>query len=393
MKKLISVVLVLCVVLALASCGNSGNSSLEPSSGNSAETFVKPAQYASVLLITINPQFRLYLDENGIVLAVEAVNKDAQSIKDSITFEDQSFETVIETIVTTANNNGFVKADAIITFEIVESKETDEAKADILAKAEKKATDIASELEININVNISEIEPANDPTTSESESTIDPNTTETDPSDTPSTTETNPSDSPSTTETKPNNPTTSKPVHKHSFSAATCTEPKKCSCGAVEGAALGHDYMDGVCTRCNAKDPNYKPLTSVLEKQGSWKLKYLHNKELYSVSITICNPGKDFAGVGIGDPLSTLPDDMQSDPDIKQCCEEFNGEYYYVGRGDGDDIKPSVEGNTVTLTDSSGNKLVLTRTGENTLKCASAPNSFANISGISVGAVFTFVAE
>lgn len=52
--------------------------------------------------------------------------------------------------------------------------------------------------------------------------------------------------------------------------AATCTEAgltdgKKCSvCNEVlvaqkEIPALGHNYKDGVCTRCGAKDPDYKP--------------------------------------------------------------------------------------------------------------------------------------
>ena len=52
--------------------------------------------------------------------------------------------------------------------------------------------------------------------------------------------------------------------------AATCTEAgltdgKKCSvCNEVlvaqkEIPALGHDYKDGACTRCGAKDPDYKP--------------------------------------------------------------------------------------------------------------------------------------
>lgn len=44
----------------------------------------------------------------------------------------------------------------------------------------------------------------------------------------------------------------------HSFSLASCNSAKKCSrCGATEGSALGHDYKKGVCERCYAKDPNY----------------------------------------------------------------------------------------------------------------------------------------
>ncbi len=362
MKKLISITLALCFVLTLVSCGKSGTSSLEKSPADSAGSFVKPEQYASVLLITINPQFKLYLDENGKVLAVEAVNKDAESMKDSITFENQSFETVIKTIVATANRNGFVKADATINFAIVESKETDKAQSDILSKAEKTVNDTANELKIEIQVNIGESDTGSAPTSSE----------------------TKPSD----------NQSSSTPTHTHSFSAATCTEPKKCSCGAVEGTALGHDYKDGVCTRCKAKDPNFKPLTSVLKKQGKWMLQYLHEKQLHSVSIIICKSGENYADVGIGVLLSTLPSDMQNDPDIKKYCEVYSGEYYYIGMGTGDNIKTvTEENNTITLTDSLGNKLVLTRTGENTLKCTSAPDSFADISGIPVGAEFTFVVE
>ncbi len=35
--------------------------------------------------------------------------------------------------------------------------------------------------------------------------------------------------------------------HTHSFSAATCTEAKKCSCGATEGKALGHKWDEATC--------------------------------------------------------------------------------------------------------------------------------------------------
>lgn len=397
MKKILSIALALCLILALVSCGKSSTSSHETSSGDSTESFVKPEQYASVLLITINPQFRLYLDENGTVLAVEAVNKDAESIKDSITFENQSFETVIEAIVTEANKNGFVKADATINFEIVESKETDQAKDDILSKAEKKTTDIANELKIEIKVTIGEIQANSDANSSDNQSSSEPangqSSSETESSDNQSSSET--ANAQNSSEDKPNNSqSSSETAHTHSFSAATCTKPKKCSCGAVEGTALGHDYKDGVCTRCKAKDPNYKPLTSVLEKQGEWTLQYLCGEQLNSVSMTICNPGKNYVNVGFGALLTTLPSDMQNDPNIKDYCEIFNGEYYYIGKGTGDDLKTVTEDNgTVTLTDSSGNNLVLTRTGENTLKCTSAPDTFAYISGIPVGAVFTFVAE
>ncbi len=40
----------------------------------------------------------------------------------------------------------------------------------------------------------------------------------------------------------------SKPAHSHSFSAATCTAPAKCSCGKTQGEALGHKFAEATCT-------------------------------------------------------------------------------------------------------------------------------------------------
>lgn len=46
--------------------------------------------------------------------------------------------------------------------------------------------------------------------------------------------------------------------HVHSFAAATCTSPSKCSCGETKGSAIGHDYVGATCSRCYAPNPNYK---------------------------------------------------------------------------------------------------------------------------------------
>jgi len=61
------------------------------------------------------------------------------------------------------------------------------------------------------------------------------------------------------------------PPHTHDYKAVvtkpTCTEQSyttyTCSCGDSYKSdykdALGHDYKNGTCTRCGVKDPNYKP--------------------------------------------------------------------------------------------------------------------------------------
>ena len=64
--------------------------------------------------------------------------------------------------------------------------------------------------------------------------------------------------------TEPATPPTTEPPHTHSFSAATCTTPKTCSCGATEGSANGHNYVSGTCSVCGASDSNYNKITYIL---------------------------------------------------------------------------------------------------------------------------------
>ncbi len=80
-------------------------------------------------------------------------------------------------------------------------------------------------------------------------------------------------------------PTVYETTHIHSFSPATCTTPELCACGETRGEArghnpskatcvsrgrcytcgetlepaLGHDYVDGICTRCRIEDVHYVP--------------------------------------------------------------------------------------------------------------------------------------
>ena len=106
-----------------------------------------------------------------------------------------------------------------------------------------------------------------------------------------STTPTNETTTTPTTEptTAPTTAPTTEPPHTHSFSAATCTAPKTCSCGATEGEANGHNWKDatcsdpkictvcgttsgltaghnfsnGKCTTCGKADPDYNHETMV----------------------------------------------------------------------------------------------------------------------------------
>lgn len=394
MKKLLSILSAVLIVLSFAACGKADNASSEPDN-NVTTAFVKPANYATVLLVTINPQFRLYLDADGNVLAIEPVNKDAEDIQKNITFEHEGYEKVIESIITTANENGFIKEDATVKFEIIEDKliEADTSSdgsssgtegsasaetgntssiteekeklaakhnAEILTKAQAAADNTAKNLNIKIDV---KVEIKNESGNSEIIS------------------------SSSAAESSKTDSDEAVPVHTHSFSAATCTQPKKCSCGAAEGNALGHSYKDGVCTRCKAKDPNY--ITPITEKAGEWTLTKLSGGTLNQVYIKAYKmSGFSFAKCEAWDSLSNEIKNNANQDDIIT----YNGVKYLVMIADGFDLTITEDNKTVTVTDDSI-KLVLSRTDDNTLKVTVAENIPSYFPAVAVGDLFKFTTK
>lgn len=66
-------------------------------------------------------------------------------------------------------------------------------------------------------------------------------------SNTEATNENDTKSQPSTNQSKPTS-NINQPTHTHSYSNATCTSPKKCSCGATAGTALGHQFSSATCT-------------------------------------------------------------------------------------------------------------------------------------------------
>ena len=53
---------------------------------------------------------------------------------------------------------------------------------------------------------------------------------------------------PATSDSVPPTTDSDDPIHTHIFLDASCTEPKKCSCGETEGNALGHKFANATCT-------------------------------------------------------------------------------------------------------------------------------------------------
>lgn len=383
MKKIISLVLALLLVFVLSACGDENTSSdVDKTISEASDTFVAPKDYATVVLVTVNPQFKLYLDSSGNVLAVEPINNDAKSIAQEIKALEGNIETVIDSIVTALSDGGFIEKEtaATVNFEITEIKTPSVDTTTILEKITNSTNASFDKLEIAVEIKTSIANNNFSDTTSDSQN-----------SDTTSDVS---SDESSKTEE-------SIPSHTHSFSAANCTEAKKCSCGVTEGAPLGHSYKDGKCIVCYTADPNYK-LTAISSKNGAWSGEYIYNNKYYSAGLKLS--GDLYAGVSIGDPLSEMEQEIQDDirnnkdnEDYKDSYVVFDGKEYWCARGSGAPLASIVEnGNTVTLTivDETNATITLTRTNENTLVVESCTQLFKEIiEDIPVGTKFTFNAN
>ena len=61
------------------------------------------------------------------------------------------------------------------------------------------------------------------------------------------------------------------PVHIHTWQEATCLVPKTCSdCGAVEGSALAHAFVDYVCTACGQPYASEGVVYQLSQQQDSY---------------------------------------------------------------------------------------------------------------------------
>lgn len=344
----------LAVVLLLTLLTACGNDAPKPDAAPQAtttttanqETFEKPAEYVSVVLVTINPQFKLYLDADGDVLAVEPVNDDAKQVAEKMTVKAGAIATVVDSLITVANSDGFVKKDVTVNIEVAEIRSETVNTATVLKSLKSTVEAEMQELDVQADIKTSVAENALVTTTVSETVTTEAPTTKTEGK---------------TVTEKTTEKTTLKTTVTTTTKAVTTTTK------AVTTTA-----------------PNY---TAVTLKKGCWEAKYLEKGTLQNVSLTLV--GELSAELGLGDTLSSLPEDVRED--MKPDCEVFQGEYYYVGRGDGDGLTSVDEnGITVTVKDLNGKTLKLTRISETELQVAEAAPAFAVFDSVPKGIVFTY---
>jgi hypothetical protein len=186
-----------------------------------------------------------------------------------------------------------------------------------------------------------------------------------------------------TTTTVPLPTTTSGPVHCHSYRDADCVTPKTCTdCGATRGEALGHDYNEGICTRCGDEDSSYTPLLD-----GNWRADAVNENgsQLEYISLRFYEDGIAYFGAGVYDRLSDVPEAERDDFMLnEENWYDYSGEiYYYAGFGIGDELVYSVEGNIITCElhrdDTVAGTLILERTAGNMLTVTYFEGAFSII--------------
>lgn len=414
-KKTLSLLLALILLFAFVACGNGGDtpSAGEEISGESEVVFVKPENYATVLTVTINPQFRLYLDADGIVLAVEPVNKDAEEVKEALSFENDNYEAVVEKIVTKSEEKGYIKDNAVINVEISEIKDTAVNTVEILDKITVTVNQTATKLEVTVEIKTEDKsavmeQPTEDATES---ATTEPQKTE------------------------PTEAMTTVPTQcKHTYKAATCTAPKTCSkCGATEGAAAGHNWKDATCiapktcktckaTEGQAMGHSYKDATCTAPKTCS-KCGATEGEMLkHTYQNGVCTCGARQLGIGIwqaykldGDVLEIikvyseggiweytyLDKESEDTETIQQMIQggcssiTYKGKTYLKYGGAGDPMYyEDIEDNSITIhigdpSDNYPDKFTLQRHSANKLVVTSVVG--CNWPGITAGMIFTYV--
>ena len=109
----------------------------------------------------------------------------------------------------------------------------------------------------------------------------------------------------STSSSSTNKPTSSsttkieeKPIHTHTFTEATCTNPATCtSCGETKGTTINHNYNNGSCIYCGKNDPNYVAPHNCKNDGHIWNNSYTEssteNVEIIEMH-TVSNCGYDY---------------------------------------------------------------------------------------------------
>ena len=165
--------------------------------------------------------------------------------------------------------------------------------------------------------------------------------------------------------------TTRQPSCIHVYSPADCENPKICTlCGDIRGSALGHEYAEGICVRCQAIDTSYVALTD-----GQWSTEALsdNGSQLELVELRFSTDGSALLTVSAYSRLSDVPEDQRTSAMLNEKnWYDYSGEIYYrIGSSRTDKVSYQADGNEITVSlisnDTTVGTLMLERTAGRSL--------------------------
>lgn len=150
MRKFLSSVLALCILMTIVFCGCGEKQETEAA-------FVKPEGYASVVQVSINPTVNLYLDADKIILAVEYVNADAKECYAESEEElvGSSIDSGIDIVIKAAAEAEYFADNKTVTIDVLETKEETE-KATLLTAVVEKTKTVITDNNIGADVVLTE---------------------------------------------------------------------------------------------------------------------------------------------------------------------------------------------------------------------------------------------
>ena len=171
------------------------------------------------------------------------------------------------------------------------------------------------------------------------------------------------------------------PVCVHEYADADCVTAKTCTlCGATRGKALGHDYAEGVCSRCGEIDSTFVALLD-----GIWTADAVNEtgSQLERISLQLREDGSAVFAAGIYDRLSDVPvEERLPYMENEENWYDYSGEiYFYAQFGVCDFLSWSAEGDIITCTlEADGTvygTMILERTAGNMLTITYFEGNFA----------------
>lgn len=151
MKKILALVLIATMLFTFAACGGKSDETSKPQTSTEVD-FVKPENYVTVIKLSINPEFNIYLDKDNNVLAVEPLNDDAKKVKEKLSNTSKNIREFAKEVISATNAAGFVKENASINITITELHDKTINTEEILSNTKTAIEEKVTELKVTVKV-------------------------------------------------------------------------------------------------------------------------------------------------------------------------------------------------------------------------------------------------